>query len=981
MRIPVSRRARQAQAAALVAGLFLFCFEAPAQVRLDGNRHPLAQPEFSIGGAPGDLPMERMILVLSASQAKDSELEAFIAAQHDPNSPQFHRWLTPQEFETRFGAAQDDVGRVVAWLTSHGFTIDEIPAGRRSIVFTGNAAQVENAFRTQIHLYRVNGELHHANAADPEIPQDLAAIVAGPVSLHNFRRQHFHSEPLAVPEYSAGTTHYMSPADCARIYDINALYTAGIDGTGQTIAIVGRSNIQLSDVSTFRSRFGLPVNNPTIVLNGPDPGILSGGEEMEADLDVEWSGAVAPKAHVKFVVSQSTTTDGVDLSAQYIVSNNVAPVMSTSFGSCEIAMGSAERAFYNNLWQQAAAQGITALISSGDSGAAGCGQGNGPAVNGLCSSPYSVCVGGTQFNDVSNPSLYWSSSNTAAYGSALGYIPEVVWNESASNGGAGLWSSGGGASAYYSKPLWQAGPGVPADGKRDVPDVSLAAAGHDGYLVQMENGLYVVGGTSASSPAWAGIMALIDQKTSSTQGNANATFYPLAQQQPASFHDITAGNNTVPTVAGYVATRYYDLATGLGTPDAFVLVNHWASAVTPPLTLGVSATSLAIVLGASGTSTASTIAGGAFNSAVAMSVSGAPAGVTASLASATIGAPGTGTDVLTVTVAANATPGSYPLTITASGGGQNLQAIVTVTIPAPAFSMSTNIASLTVGPAQGGSATLTTLAMYAFNSALTLSASYQGGALPTGVNVVFTPASVPAPGSGSTNIAISTAANTPLGSYPLTITATGAGVTRAATFTLTVSSPSFALTALNANVSVAPGGTNSTALGIVPSGGFNGPVSLSASGAPAGMTISFSGANMIVQVGSSVAVGNYPITVTGASAGINPSPTVQVTVKVGRFALSSNTGTTTISRGASFTAQIGATVTNGYNVPIALTAAGAPAGFGISLSPAVISNPGAGVSLLRVTLSQSAPVGVHTLTITGTSGGAATVVTLNVIVR
>src|SRR6202035_4730415 len=243
--------------------------------------------------------------------------------------------------------------------------------------------------------------------------------------------------------------------------------------------------------------------------------------------------------------------------------------MSTSFGLCEASLGFSGNSFLNSLWQQAAAQGITVFVSSGDNGAAGCDSPsassatNGRAVNGLCSTPYSVCVGGTEFNDGSNASLYWTASNASGtQASAISYIPEVVWNESGP--GAGLWASGGGASTIYAKPSWQTGTGVPADGKRDVPDVSLTASGHDGYLIVQNGGLYVVGGTSAASPSFAGVMALVVQNTAARQGNANTTFYPLASRQRAGgasvFHDITSGSNSVPGQTGFNATTGYDQA-------------------------------------------------------------------------------------------------------------------------------------------------------------------------------------------------------------------------------------------------------------------------------------------------------------------------------------------------------------------------------------------------------------------------------------
>ena len=282
------------------------------------------------------------------------------------------------------------------------------------------------------------------------------------------------------PEFTSGSSYYLAPADFATIYDLAPLYQQSITGNGQSVAIVARSNINLADVRQFRTFFGLPANDPQIIVNGTDPGIWNSGEETEADLDVEWSGAVARNATIKFVVSKSTnSSDGVDLSAQYIVNHNLAPVMSTSFGLCEASLGSSGNSFLNSLWQQAAAQGITVFVSSGDNGAAGCDSASastathGRGVNGFCSTPYSVCVGGTEFNDAANPSLYWSSSNASGtQASALSYIPEVVWNESGPGGrpvGERRRGEHGLCQAFVAN-----GTGVPADGRRDVPDVALS---------------------------------------------------------------------------------------------------------------------------------------------------------------------------------------------------------------------------------------------------------------------------------------------------------------------------------------------------------------------------------------------------------------------------------------------------------------------------------------------------------------------------
>jgi pseudomonalisin len=434
-----------------------------------GDVHPLARAEYEQGLAPGDMRLERMVLVLQPDAVQQQALEELLAAQQDPGSPDYQRWLTPEAFGERFGVSESDVDQIVAWLRSSGFDVEPVSPARRLIVFSGTADEVATTFHTQIHTYIVNGVKHYANRTAPAIPRALASVVRGVASLHDFHSVPQHYGLRAAPqlgfgfgaEWTSGSSHYLTPGDFGVIYDVASLYANSTDGTGQSIAVIGRTNINLSDVQMFRSTFGLPVNNPTVVLNGRDPGFVS-GDETEAALDVEWSGAVAPKAAVKLIASASTTTsDGIALSAQYAVSNNVAPVLTLSYGSCELALGTSGNQFWNSLWQQAAAQGITVLVSAGDSGSAGCDNPSsskalyGNSVNALCSSPYSTCVGGTQFNDGASPGLYWSTTNSSSYSSALKYIPEAVWNQSGSvSGGSGLWGGGGGPSSVYPKPTW-----------------------------------------------------------------------------------------------------------------------------------------------------------------------------------------------------------------------------------------------------------------------------------------------------------------------------------------------------------------------------------------------------------------------------------------------------------------------------------------------------------------------------------------------
>ncbi len=603
------------------------------RLSMHDDRHPFAVATNETGRVADATRFDRMILSLKSDDGQAAGLQAFLDAVHDHRHPAFGQFMDSREFERSFGVAETDLARVTAWLEKHGFVIDEIPAGRRAIVFSGTAAQLRAAFGADMRRYRVGNRDHIANAAPLHLPRALAEVVDGVVSLHDFRSQPMHARTQPVPGYTSGSTHYLAAGDWQTIYNVKPLYNRGVDGSGKSIAILGRSNVNLADVQTFRNAMNLPANTPQVIINGADPGLVS-GDHGESDLDLQWAGAVAPAATIKFVTSASTgTSDGITLSAQYAVSNNIADVISLSYGQCESSMGRTQVNFYNSLWQQAATQGISVAVSSGDSGAAGCDTASattathGLGVNGLCTSPFSTCVGGTQFADTANPALYWSAGNGAGLQSAISYIPETVWNESGSQGGSGLWASGGGASRFIAKPSWQTTPGVPNDTKRHVPDVALAAATHDGYLVYSSDNatntqnLYVFGGTSAAAPSFAGLLALVVQSTGYRQGNANPRLYGLASAQaangtPAYFHQITGGNNSVPGVTGFAASTsspYYNQATGLGSVDANVLVSRWTdllpttsitlSATPNPGTVGQTVSLSAVVSGAAPTGT------------------------------------------------------------------------------------------------------------------------------------------------------------------------------------------------------------------------------------------------------------------------------------------------------------------------------------------------------------------------------------------
>ena len=609
-------------------------------VVMKGNVHPLARPEFDHGAAPLDLRMDRMLLVLKRSPEQESALQKLLEDQQDKSSPRYRQWLTPEQFGQHFGPEDSDIQKVTDWLQGHGFQKVQVSKGRAVIEFSGTAAQVQETFGTSIRKFVVNGVEHWANASDPKIPVALSPAVEGVFTLHNFYKRPqaqlaeeqitAQVKPGARPQFtSSGGLHALVPADYYTIYNFNPTQS----GTGAKIAIVGRSNIDLQDIGYFQFwLMGNQAARPQVIVNGPDPGDLGGGEEIEAVLDTSWANAVAPTAWLALVISKSTaTTDGIDLSELYIIDNNLADVMSESFGDCEANFTNTEAAGIASLAQQAAAQGITYVVAAGDSGSAGCDnpdtatQASRPAsVNMLASTPYTVAVGGTMFNENGHDSMYWSSTNAqGSLESALSYIPENAWNESCAAGQSGcskpnIWAGGGGASTFFTKPSWQAGvPGIPADNARHLPDVSLTAAGHDPYLLCIRGSCVPdtqgrirfagVGGTSASTPAFAGIMALVGQKTLVRLGQPNYVLYRLAAAENLSqcngssttslplnncvFNDVTVGNNATPGESGYGTSsanyqtgRGYDQATGLGSVNVTTLINQWNSVTFSPTT-------------------------------------------------------------------------------------------------------------------------------------------------------------------------------------------------------------------------------------------------------------------------------------------------------------------------------------------------------------------------------------------------------------
>ncbi len=668
------------------------------RVTLLSNVNPLAQAKYDQGAAPGTMETGRIMLVLKRSGVQENALRQYIADLQNPNSPSYRKWLTPAQFGSRYGISDTDLTTVTGWLQSQGFKVEKVPAARTFIIFSGNLAQIQQAFNTVIHRYLVNGEMHLANSVDPQIPAALAPVIAGVSRLNDFRPKpgvnmsraaHFDPETnrikpnLTLQNTNGGSTLFTTPADAATIYDtpnsaLNGNYSKSssliggnsYDGTGVTIGVVGDAEINAQDIANYRAAF-LPssysANQPSVVVDGNDPGL--GPDSLEALLDLEVSGGVAPGAKVIFYTSATVgLSQGLDFAIGRALADNDVSILNVSFGECESSLGSAGNQTYSMDWEQAAAQGITVTVAAGDAGSAGCetdttvaSAQTGLAVSGVASTAYNIAVGGTDYDPLLNAfDMYVSANNVATnyYGTALSYIPENPWNDSTTAPNAGAYSAnqpaangsiaggGGGVSSCtqssgvppnitctagsgYPVPPFQTGTPNFSFHNRTLPDVSFLAG--DGaynalWLICSDSdinnlaGLSATqvdcqqtagkftgdttftggGGTSAASPALAGILALVSQSQGGVRlGQANNVLYNLAAQStlyPSVFHDVTAGNNSVACGAGtpdcgsnsflngYNAGASYDAATGLGSIDATQLVANWTKATFTPTT-------------------------------------------------------------------------------------------------------------------------------------------------------------------------------------------------------------------------------------------------------------------------------------------------------------------------------------------------------------------------------------------------------------
>ncbi|HVA80998.1 MAG TPA: S53 family peptidase [Candidatus Binataceae bacterium] len=551
--------------------------------------HPDEAADFASG--PEIASSKTLRMRISLALHNQDALRKLIAAQQDPSSPEYHQWLTPGQFTARFGPTQSELSTVAAWLTGKGFTVESASASKRAIVFSGSANLAESVFKVKIHTDE-SGKLF-VNFGDPSIPASIAPLVGSVEGLSNILRAHpnlkYVPDAAATPSATIGSlgTHF-GPNDLYTFYDQTRPTNSSVDGTGAAcIALIEVSDFDNQSVDVFDTQFGIEPLNLTRVFPNYYPGIIS-NYEIEALLDVEYSHAAAPGVPIYAYIgddSHSISGSGLLDAAVKAVNDGTCGAISIGFSLC-----GETKTFYTKqlapLFSQAASQGQAVIISEGDDGAAGlafdkkanaCVPGRKRNVNELSTNPIVTTVGGTEFTP------NYSGGNDS------GEVPESVWNDSSVGNGAG----GGGRSRFFKKPTYQK-PFIKGDKHRDVPDVSFAASPvNPGFFLSM-NGMVqcCIGGTSLGAPYWAGITQLAAAKTSAPGGkigSLNPKLYAIETAGGTGIRDVTLGNNTfieplnrnesgpAHRVPGFKATKGYDRASGLGTPDIELLLGALAA--------------------------------------------------------------------------------------------------------------------------------------------------------------------------------------------------------------------------------------------------------------------------------------------------------------------------------------------------------------------------------------------------------------------
>lgn len=710
----------------------------------------------ALGAVDANTTLDSMALVLAPTAAQTADLNQLLADQQDSSSPHYRQWLTPAQFGERFGVSDADLQVLKNWLTSQGLQVVDVAASRNMIRFSGTASNVDTAFHAGLQRFQRDGQKFISNTAAPSMPSAFAGVVGGVQGLSTYRlRSHSVTRPISADSlstrltpdstetYTDGTVrHFLVPYDIRQIYGATGLFGSGYTGAGVTIGVIGQTAVNTTQLGYYQTLTGQPVVAPTLTLvPGSGTSTLVAVDEGEAESDLELAGGVAQGATINFIYTGNGNNDGVFTSLQYAITNNIGSILTLSYGGCEVAQGTSLTTMEPFL-RQASAQGQTIVNSSGDSSAAGCDDPtlaksyDGLAVSYPASSPNVTGVGGTMF--VEGTGTYWSATNNSQRGSALSYIPEQAWNESAatSTTSASLAGSGGGPSSLFSRPAWQTGTGLPTDAVRHVPDVAFSAAtGHDGYIfcsadtsitstsagvtttgacTATTRGGFIVGGTSLSTPSFAGLIAITEQANGGKRlGNLNPKLYALAASNPGVFNDVASGSNQVPCVAGipgcvngvlgYAATVGYDQATGLGS----VNTGAFSAAITTATTATLRVPTVTIL------QTSMTATTSVFSIAVS-SISGS----TIPTGTVSVSLDGGTATTLTLTSGATSTAlttsglsaGTHTVTAVYSGDTNYATASSTFTVTTgatPTFTLTANPTTLAVATGATGSATLT----------------------------------------------------------------------------------------------------------------------------------------------------------------------------------------------------------------------------------------------------------------------------------
>ena len=963
---------------------------------LAGNMRPEARAANDRGSVAHNLMLEHLLLQLKRPAEQETALKALIDDLHNPESANYHHWLTAAEFGERFGLAQPDIDAITNWLTSHGFQVNFVYPSRVMVDFSGTAGQVMQAFHTEIHHLEVNGKSHIANMSEPHIPSALASAIAGVVSLHDFR-----PHPMMKPRHQytfpsgLGSDYYgVVPGDLATIYNFNPVFTAGITGQGQTIVLIEDTDLySAADWSTFRSTFGLSGYSGSLSQthpappSGPNncgaPGVNA--DDGEAILDAEYASAAAPSAAIQMAACADTqTTFGGLIAMQNLVSSSTPPaIISVSYGECETVNGAAANAAFNSTYQQAVTEGTSVYVASGDSGAAACDQNQtaasfGITVSALASTPYNVAVGGTDFSDTysGTNATYWNTGNTANYASARSYVPETPWNDSctgsllaayegyATSGPGSFCNAAGGLlAAITGTATTAAGGGGPSGCATGTPSingvVSGSCAGYPKPSWQVvpgnpndsardipdvslfaANGLWSHFYVFCYSDTANGGAACTGSPSGWTAAGGTSFASPILAGVQALINQKTGARQGNPNPMLYSLAANQFNGAGSASCNSSLGNGTAGSCVFYDVTLGDMAVEC-------------TTTNNCFDSADGYGVlSTSNSVLQPAYATSTGWDFATGIGTINVANVVNAWPGSAPQ---------------------PDFSISASPTSVTI--VQGGAAGSTTITVNpvnAFNGSVNLSTS----ALPSGVTASFSPN----PATGSSKLTLTAGGTAATGTVILTITGTSGSLTHTASVSLTVNAappaPDFSLSASPNSLTIVQGGVGgNTTITATPANGFNGSVGLAVTSAlPSGVSAGFNpnpatGNSTLTLTASSVAtVGTVTVTVTGTSGSLTHTTTVGLTVNASApapdFSLSAAPSTLSVGRGNSVTSTITVNKLNGFSGTVSLSATGLPKGVTATFNPASTS----GSSTLTLKASSTANLRTATVTIKGVSG-------------